>query len=326
MEAQAPLSSTPTPAPASAGTSVSAPADSSATMGSPTFAPASTPEPPTLPPIHVISDSIGVTAQTIARVAASQFGDANPVLEVRSGIKTIGDITSFLEESVEKRVAETGDKTLLCFYTLVEGPTYDAFQEYLAANPHIVAVDLMTNALHAIQKVSGIAPGYERGIYRATDEAYYQRIEAMEFTIEHDDGRNPQDLPLADIVLLGVSRSSKTPTSIYLSQEGYKVANVPVDPHTSPPAEIFDVEPSRLFGLMISPEVLISIRRRRLNSKEFMVAGSYADPEFVREDLQKSHTLMRKLGAIVVHTDNRAVEETAQEILRYYEVAHPRAT
>lgn len=277
-----------------------------------------------MPAIHVISDSIGITAQTIARVAASQFGVANPLLEVCAGVKTISDITSFLEEHVARQVEEMQSKTLLCFYTLVEGPTYTAFQEYLAENPHIVAVDLMTNALRAISQVTGMSPGNERGIYRATDEAYYRRIEAMEFTIEHDDGRNPQDLTKADIVLLGVSRSSKTPTSIYLSQEGYKVANIPVDPNTEPPQEIYDVEPSRLFGLMISPEVLIGIRRRRLNKHEMLVAGEYADPEFVRKDLEKSRTLMRKLGAIVIHTDNRAVEETAQEILRYYEVAHPR--
>ncbi len=277
-----------------------------------------------LPPIHVISDSIGITAQTIARVATSQFGVPDPALEVLSGVKTVDDITSFLDEHVAIHEAETGDKTILCFFTLVEGPTYDGFRSYLAANPHVVAVDLMTEALAAISKVSGLEPGTERGVYRATDEAYYRRIEAMEFTIEHDDGRNPQDLHKADIVLLGVSRSSKTPTSIYLSQEGYKVANIPLDPSTDPPKEVFDVDPTRLFGLMISPEVLHGIRQRRLNSAEKAVAGTYASLEFIIQDLEKSRKLMRQLGCIVVHTDNRAVEETAQEILRYYEMAHPR--
>ncbi|MBQ9067976.1 MAG: kinase/pyrophosphorylase [Eggerthellaceae bacterium] len=276
------------------------------------------------PAIHVISDSIGITAQTIARVATSQFGVPDPVLEVLSGVNNIGTITDFLDEHSSIQEAQTGDKTILCFYTLVEGPTYDAFQDYLARNPHVVAVDLLSNALNAISKVSGLEPDAERGVYRATDEAYYRRIEAMEFAIEHDDGRNPQDLTKADIVLLGVSRSSKTPTSIYLSQEGYKVSNVPLDPSTDPPKEVFDVEPSRLFGLMISPEVLLGIRQRRLTSAEKAVAGEYANIEFIERDLEKSRALMRRLGCIVVHTDNRAVEETAQEILRYYEMAHPR--
>lgn len=278
-----------------------------------------------LPSIYVVSDSIGLTAQNIARVAASQFECPNPHLEVCANIKTIHDITSFLDEHVRLNEAKTGRKEIVCFYTLVEGPTYDAFQEYLAAHPYIVAVDLITDALHAIQAVTGATPGAKRGVFRATDDVYFKRIEAMEFTIEHDDGRNPQDLTKADIVLLGVSRSSKTPTSIYLSQEGYKVANIPLDPATEPPKEVYDVDPSRLFGLMISPEVLLGIRQRRLNAAEMAVAGEYASLEFIINDLEKSRTLMRKLGCIVVHTDNRAVEETAQEILRYYEMAHPRS-
>lgn len=280
---------------------------------------------PALPTIHIVSDSIGITAQTIARVATSQFGVPDPVFDVKANIKTVADITTFLDDRSKHQQELTGDPTILCFYTLVEGPTYSAFQQYLAKNRHVVAVDLMTDALHAIQSVSGLVPDYERGTYRATDEFYYRRIEAMEFTIEHDDGRNPQDLTKADIVLLGVSRSSKTPTSIYLSQEGYKVANIPLDPSTTPPKELYDVEPSRLFGLMLSPEVLLGIRRRRLNSAEMAVAGEYADLEFIIKDLEKSRTFMRQLGCIVVHTDNRAVEETAQEILRYYEMAHPRS-
>ena len=280
---------------------------------------------PLMPIIHVISDSIGITAQTIARAAASQFGVTNPLIELLPNIKTIHDITRFLEEHVEQEMRETGSDEIVCFYTLVEGPTYDAFQDYLAEHPNIVAVDLMSDAIHAIERISGLKPGYERAVLRETDDTYYHRIEAMEFTIEHDDGRNPQDLTKADIVLLGVSRSSKTPTSVYLSQEGYKVANVPLDPSTTPPKEIFDVEPSRLFGLMISPEVLYGIRQRRLNSAEKAVAGEYASIEFIEQDLEKSRKLMRQLGCIVIHTDNRAVEETAQEILRYYEMAHPRS-
>ena len=96
------------------------------------------------------------------------------------------------------------------------------------------------------------------------DQYYFKRIEAIEFTIAHDDGRNPQELSQADIVLLGVSRSSKTPTSIYLAQQGYKVSNIPLDPTTEPPRELLDVERTRLFGLMTTAEVLIGIRQRRL--------------------------------------------------------------
>ena len=129
-----------------------------------------------------------------------------------------------------------------------------------------------------------------------------------------------------DIVLLGVSRSSKTPISIYMGMEGYKVANVPLALGTEPPKEIYDCDPSRIFGLMTTPDVLVGIRQRRLGGSgriASMVAASYAEPEMVYQDLEEARALMRKLGCIVIRTDNKAVEETAQEILRYFELAHP---
>ena len=146
----------------------------------------------------------------------------------------------------------------------------------------------------------------------------------MEFTIEHDDGRNPQDLTKADIVLLGVSRCGKTPISIYLSQEGYRVSNVPLDLQSTPPRQLYDVDPSRLFGLMTTSDVLVDIRRKRLG-RALSVASSYAEPEQVVADLDEARALMRRLGCIVIHTEHRAVEETAQEILRFYEMRHPRS-
>ena len=278
-----------------------------------------------VPTIHVISDSVGMTAHSIARAAASQFGVTDPNIEVLPNVKTFAEVRSFLEQQADQHARLYGDSTIIVFYTLVEGEVYSQLQEYLAANPHVVAVDLMTPALHAISKVTGMVPVREPGEQRATDKAYYRRIDAIEFAIDHDDGRNPQDLVHADIVLVGVSRSSKTPTSIYIAQEGYKVANVPLDVHTDPPAQLFDVDRTRIFGLVTTSEVLTGIRRRRLGNA-LGVAASYADPASIEEDLADARALMRKLGAIVIHTDNRAVEETAQEVLRYYEMAHPRAS
>lgn len=188
------------------------------------------------------------------------------------------------------------------------------------------AVDLMGGPIDALTKASGFEPSRDPGLMRTVDEHYFRRIAAMEFTVEHDDGRNPQDLPDADIVLLGVSRSSKTPISIYMGMEGYKVANVPLALGTEPPKEIYDCDPSRIFGLMTTPDVLVGIRQRRLGGSgriASMVAASYAEPEMVYRDLEEARALMRKLGCIVIRTDNKAVEETAQEILRYFELAHP---
>ena len=123
------------------------------------------------------------------------------------------------------------------------------------------------------------------------DEHYFRRIAAMEFTVEHDDGRNPQDLTEADIVLLGVSRSSKTPISIYMGMEGYKVANVPLALGVEPPKEIYECDPSRIFGLMTTPDILVGIRTRRLGGSgrgAASVAASYAEPEMVYQDLEEA--------------------------------------
>ena len=274
-----------------------------------------------LPTIHVISDSVGLTAQAMARAAAAQFGETNPNIEVLPHVRTVSQIKSFLDEHTALH-ASRGDDRLLIFYTLVDGDLRHALADYAAAMPNVTAIDLLTDAINSIAKLSGKTPSKRPGGLHVADQHYFRRIEAIEFTIAHDDGRNPEEMNQADIVLLGVSRSSKTPTSIYLAQQGYKVSNIPLDPSTEPPKEVYDVDRTRLFGLMTTPDVLIGIRQRRLGNAA-VVASKYADPEYVYEDLDKARALMRKLGAIVIHTENRAVEETAQEILRYYERVHP---
>lgn len=275
-----------------------------------------------LPTIHVISDSVGVTAQAVARAAAAQFGVMDPNIEVLSKVSSFEEVRDFLVEHSRHHAEVFGDPTLLVFFTLVNGEVRDKVAAFVRTAKNIVAVDLMSDAVNAIATVSGRQPTSAPGFQRAVNEGYFRRIEALEFTINHDDGRNPEGLTRADIVLIGVSRSSKTPISIYLAQQGLKVANVPLDPDTAPPAQLFDVDRTRLFGLMTSPEVLLSIRERRLG-KANAAANRYADLEYIYEDLDAARALMRQLGFIVVHTEGRAVEETAQEILRYYERNHP---
>ena len=275
-----------------------------------------------LPTIHIISDSVGVTAQTLARAAAAQFGETNPAIETLPKVRSFEEIRDFLEDHADLHNDLYGSRKLLVFYTLVDRDLAHQLADYAEAHDNVIAVDLLTHAIDAVAKASGLDPLVRPGSLHVADQHYFARIEAVEFTIAHDDGRNPQDLTKADIVIVGVSRTSKTPLSIYLSQQGFKVANVPLDMHTDPPKELFDVDRTRLFGLMTTADVLVGIRQRRLGNA-IGVASSYADPEYVYEDLERARALMRKLGCIVIHTENRAVEESAQEILRYYERAHP---
>ena len=278
-----------------------------------------------LPTIHVISDSVGATAQAIAKAAAGQFGVPEPYIETLPKARDYDQITNFLLNHQKRHVEAGVDARLVVFYTLVDKEARRRLAEFLDAHD-MRGVDLMGSPLDTLSEASGLLPSTHPGLHRQTDESYFRRIDAMEFTVEHDDGRNPQDLLKADIVILGVSRSSKTPISIYLGLQGYKVANVPLALDSPCPPEVFECDPTRVYGLVTTPDVLVGIRQRRLGGSGRLaqqVASSYAEPEMVYRDLEEARSLMRKIGCLVVHTDNRAIEETAQEILRYYELAHP---
>ncbi|MCR5582773.1 MAG: kinase/pyrophosphorylase [Eggerthellaceae bacterium] len=277
-----------------------------------------------IPTIHVISDSVGTTASAIARAAAAQFGETEPRVELLPNVRSFEEVRDYLLAHAEYHRELYGKPDMIVLYTIIDAQVNEKLRAFFAEYPQFAAVDLMTDAVASIKRVSGMDPILQPGELHATDERYFNRIEAMEFTIEHDDGRNPQDLTKADIVLLGVSRCGKTPISIYLSQEGYRVSNVPLDLQSAPPRQLYDVDPSRLFGLMTTSDVLVDIRRKRLG-RALSVASSYAEPEQVVADLDEARALMRRLGCIVIHTEHRAVEETAQEILRFYEMRHPRS-
>ncbi len=278
--------------------------------------------PVSIPTIHILSDSVGATGQGVARAAAASFGVLSPSIEVLGNISSPTGMLADLEEHYSFHCEQGVYTPFIVFYTLIADELVDAVKQFVETHDNVIAVDVISNAIEALAQATNTKPSARPGYLHSVNEDYYKRIDAMEFTISHDDGRNPQDLTEADIVLLGVSRSSKTPLSIYLSQLGYKVANVPLDFQSMPPKEIYDVDPTRLFGLIISAELLSNIRKKRLGNA-IGVAASYADLECVYEDLEKARALMRKLGCITVRTDNRAIEETAQEILRYYENTHP---
>ena len=270
---------------------------------------------PTVPTIHVISDSLGDTAADVALAAAAQFENGAVHIERLPKASSIEQIRAFLDAHV------TGEAPALVFYTIANRDLRAAVADELSRRK-VDSLDVLGPALDAIQRLTGEEPRGTAGIIRRTDERYFRRIDAMEFFVAHDDGRNPEDLSKADIVLVGVSRTSKTPLSMYLSFHGYRVANIPLAKDVTPPQELFDVEPFRVFGLLSTPEVLSKIRYERLGSAEAReVAGRYADPTYISEELDEARALMRRLGCIVIHTNGRAVEETAQIILSYFNPA-----
>lgn len=258
--------------------------------------------------VHVLSDALGETGEMVARAAAAQFypGDFR--------IERLEKVTSpaHLRRTVEIHCGTD----CIFLYTLVDAPMREEMQRLIGEG--VKGVDVLGPAVTLLGAAIGHHPAGQAGAMHRTDEQYFDRIEATEFAVMHDDGRHPEDLPLADVVLLGVSRTSKTPLSMYLAFKGYRVANVPLAPGVEPPEELLQLDPRRVFGLVTDPQTLIDIRVERMREIGMLVPR-YAEREAVETELAEARALMRRIGCIVIRTDNRAVEESAQEIVRYLE-------
>jgi regulator of PEP synthase PpsR (kinase-PPPase family) len=266
-----------------------------------------TPDPIT---VHVLSDALGETGEMVARAAAAQFyaGDFR--------IERLEKITSpeQLRRTVEKHCGED----CLFLYTLVDAPLRLEMERL--AETGVKVVDVLGPTVTVLSEAVGHRPAGEAGAMHRTDAEYFERVEATEFAVMHDDGRHPEDLGAADMVLIGVSRTSKTPLSMYLAFKGYRVANIPLAPGVDPPSQLFEVDPRRIFGLVTDSKVLVDIRCERMREIGMLVPR-YAEREDVERELEEARALMRRLGCIIIRTDNRAVEESAQEILRYLEAS-----
>jgi regulator of PEP synthase PpsR (kinase-PPPase family) len=259
--------------------------------------------------IHIVSDSLGETADTVARAAAAQFEYGTFVFERLPRISSGKQLVDLVR-------AHCGPNCIF-FHTFANESLRQTMRE-ICAELEAHEIDILGPAIGALTKASGVAPSEEVGAVRKTDRGYFERVEALEFAVKHDDGRNPEGLDEAEIVLIGVSRTSKTPLSMYLGFKGYKVANIPLAPGVDPPKELFQIDVRKVFGLVSDPELLVAIRRQRIVELG-PYARRYADDAAVREEVDESRDFMRHLGCIAIHTGDRAVEEAAQEIIRYLE-------
>ena len=162
--------------------------------------------------------------------------------------------------------------------------------------------------------ISGKQPLHEPGIMHKLDEEYFKKVEAIEFAVKYDDGRDPRGVLKADLVLIGVSRTSKTPLSQYLAHRRIKVANVPIVPEVDPPEELLSIDPAKCIGLKISPEKLIGIRTERLRTLGLSDSANYAKLERIKEELAYFEKVIDRIGCPVIDVTNKAVEETANII------------
>jgi regulator of PEP synthase PpsR (kinase-PPPase family) len=261
------------------------------------------------PRVFIISDSIGETAEMVVRAVTSQFDSGK--IELRR-IPNVSE-----RDTIDEVVRQAAESHSLIAYTLVVSDLVDYLNDQAAALG-VITVDILSPLMNAISRTTGLEPHREPGILRKVDEVYFRRVEAIEFAVRYDDGKDPRGIMLADIVLVGVSRTSKTPLSMYLAHKRIKVANVPLVPEVKPPDELYNVEKGRLIGLTIHPEQLNSIRRERLKTLGLNADASYANEERILQEMEYSHEIMRKLGCPVIDVTNKAVEETASKIMEIY--------
>lgn len=258
--------------------------------------------------IYILSDSTGETAERVMRAAMSQYTDT----EVK--IIRLAKLTSSEEINAALETVATHDSILA--YTLVDASLVSAVQEK-AQELGIVSYDLLTPLMCILSTFLGKSPRSTPGLLHQIDTDYFRRMEAVNFTVKHDDGQETRGLVKADLILVGVSRSSKTPLSMYLANKGYKVANVPLVKGIEPPPELDGIDPKKVIGLLISPKRLVEIRTSRLVTMGQSTRSSYADYEAVEEEIAFCRQFYRRHPDwIVIDVTTRSVEETASEILR----------
>jgi regulator of PEP synthase PpsR (kinase-PPPase family) len=259
--------------------------------------------------IHVVSDSTGETATRVVMAVERQFPELE--FEVIRHPRIAG------AEDLQLAATRARGRRAVVVYTLVD-PGYREAMRTLCRRYRLHYCDLLGHPIDAVARVSGLAPRGEPGARPVLDTSYFKRIEAIEFAVQADDGASIRRLDEADIVLVGVSRTSKTPLSIYLGYLGYKAANVPIVKGIEPPAQLWEVEPARVVGVTLKPELLAAIRERRVRQMRGS-SRSYADLEDVYEDLDHAEAVHRKLGSPVLEVSTLAIEETAHRIIRLVE-------
>jgi len=259
--------------------------------------------------LHLLSDSTGETLEMIAKAALAQFEDTGIVRHFWPMVRSL----QHLDRIMGDITANPG----LVLYTLVNNDTRARLEERCRTLglPMVAALDPVTTALEDLlgQEAKG-RPGRQH----ALDDAYFARVDAIQFTIAHDDGVSWEDWEDADIVLAGVSRSSKTPTSIYLANRGFKVANIPIVVESPPPPALFGLRRPLVVGLTTAPERLIQVRRNRLLSLNQAPETAYVDTEKVAREVQYARRMFADNGWPVIDVTRRSIEETAAAIINLH--------
>lgn len=259
-------------------------------------------------PIYVLSGGKGIAGHTMVNSLLIQYPDNKMPVRVIPDVNSLEKITNVVKQVKKAKgiiahtMVNTGLRSILKKSCIEENVREIDFMGGLA--------DFLENEMN-LQSVN--VPG----LYRKINSQYFERINAIEYTLNQDDGMNPQRLSKAEIILTGVSRSGKTPLSVYMSMFGWKIANVPIVKGIEPPAELFCIDPMRVFGLNIGITNLIAQRYKRLSQMEYKTDTNYTDNKHVREELRYANFIFEKGGFTRINVNNKPIETSANEIISF---------
>lgn len=260
--------------------------------------------------LHLISDSTGETLENIAKAAIAQFDDVEVVRHFWPMVRS--------ESHLDRIMAEVEASPGMILFTLVNGELRASLERRAGAQglPLVPALDAVTDAL---SRMLGQEAKARPGRQHALDAAYFARVDAIQFTVAHDDGIGWENWEKADIILAGVSRTSKTPTSIYLANRGYKTANIPIVPESPPPTALFSLKRPLVVGLTTSLDRLVQVRRNRLLSLNQAPETSYVDDARVKAEIAYARRLFADNDWPVIDVTRRSIEETAAAVIKLVE-------
>jgi hypothetical protein len=259
--------------------------------------------------LHLVSDSTGETLIAVARAAAAQYEGVSAIEHVYPLVRS--------SKQLDRVISEIDSAPGIVLYTLVDRELAGRLEETCrsAGCPHL---SVLAPVHDLLESYLGAASTARPGAQHMLNAEYFKRIDAMNFTLMHDDGQLPENLDQADVVLVGVSRTSKTPTSIYLANRGLKTANIPIVPNTPVPRALEEVRRTLVVGLVASPERIVQIRQNRLLSLKADDDTLYVDRDSVAEEIAFSRRLCARHNWPIIDVTRRSIEETAAAIVDLY--------
>ena len=259
--------------------------------------------------LHLVSDSTGETAAKLSRAVEAQFPEQRFEVVRHPKVTSVDDVQLAAERARGRRA--------VVFYTIVK-PEFREAMRAACRRYKLHSCDVLARPLETVARVSGLPARMEADVRPPLDSAYFKRIAAIEFAVRFDDGVAANRLGEADIVLVGVSRSSKTPLSMYLGYLGYRTANVPIVRGIEPPKELWSLDPAKIVGVTIDAETLLEIRTERARNIGAR-KRAYAELAAIYEELEEAQAIHRRLGCPVIEVSNLSIEETAHRIIRLVE-------